>query len=410
MAKSRKDNKGRVLRKGESQRKSDLRYIYQYTDPNGSRRVIYANDLLELREKEKQLVRDQLDGIDSYCAGKATLNYVFDRYISTKYNLKEHTRANYKYMYDHCVRNTFGKRMIADIKYSDVKFFYYSLINGGGLKTNTLDTIHTVLHPTFEMAVRDGVIRNNPSDRVMAEIKQGFGKNKGIRHSLTLEQQRAFLNYVADSPVYCHWLPLFTVLFGTGCRIGEVIGLRWEDLDYEKRLISINHSVIYMFMENGKSEFHVSSPKTEAGVRVIPMMDAVYQAFQDEYEVQKENGFNVTVVDGMSGFIFANREGKLLNPSVINRAIRRIYEAYNTKEILKAKKERRQPLLIPHFSCHHIRHTFCTRFCENETNLKVIQSIMGHANIETTMDIYAEATELKKQEAIKALEHSNNIF
>lgn len=221
MAKSRKDNKGRVLRKGESQRKSDLRYIYQYTDPNGSRRVIYANDLLELREKEKQLVRDQLDGIDSYCAGKATLNYVFDRYISTKYNLKEHTRANYKYMYDHCVRNTFGKRMIADIKYSDVKFFYYSLINGGGLKTNTLDTIHTVLHPTFEMAVRDGVIRNNPSDRVMAEIKQGFGKNKGIRHSLTLEQQRAFLNYVADSPVYCHWLPLFTVLFGTGCRIGD---------------------------------------------------------------------------------------------------------------------------------------------------------------------------------------------
>ncbi len=67
-----------------------------------------------------------------------------------------------------------------------------------------------------------------------------------------------------------------------------MIGLRWEDLDYEKRLISINHSVIYMFMENGKSEFHVSSPKTEAGVRVIPMMDAVYQAFQDEYEVQKE--------------------------------------------------------------------------------------------------------------------------
>lgn len=115
-------------------------------------------------------------------------------------------------------------------------------------------------------------------------------------------------------------------------------------------------------------------------------------------------------MDGMSGFIFANRDGKLLNPSVINRAIRRIYEAYNAEEILKAKKAGRQPLLIPHFSCHHIRHTFCTRFCESETNLKVIQSIMGHANIETTMDIYAEATELKKQEAIRALEHSKDIF
>ena len=87
MSKTRKDNKGRVLRKGESQRKSDLRYIYQYTDPNGVRRVIYANELVELREKEKQLFRDRLDGLDFYCSGEATLNYVFDRYIATKYNL-----------------------------------------------------------------------------------------------------------------------------------------------------------------------------------------------------------------------------------------------------------------------------------------------------------------------------------
>lgn len=133
MSKSRKDSKGRVLRKGESQRKNDGRYIYQYTDPNGKRHVIYANDLLELREKEKDLIRNQLDGLDSYCNGKVTLNYVFDRYISTKYDLKEHTRANYKYMYNHFVRDTFGKRRIDEIKYSDVKFFYYSLLNEAGI-------------------------------------------------------------------------------------------------------------------------------------------------------------------------------------------------------------------------------------------------------------------------------------
>ena len=123
MSKSRKDSKGRVLRKGESQRKNDGRYIYQYTDPAGKRRVVYANDLLELREKEKELVRNQLDGLESYCSGKTTLNYAFDRYISTKYDLKEQTRVNYKYMYDRFVRDTFGKRIISDIKYSDVKFF-----------------------------------------------------------------------------------------------------------------------------------------------------------------------------------------------------------------------------------------------------------------------------------------------
>lgn len=100
MSKSRKDSKGRVLRKGESQRQNDGRYIYQYTDPSGKRKVVYARDLLELREKEKELIRNQLDGLESYCSGRTTLNYAFDRYIATKYDLKEHTRVNYKYMYD----------------------------------------------------------------------------------------------------------------------------------------------------------------------------------------------------------------------------------------------------------------------------------------------------------------------
>lgn len=89
---------------------------------------------------------------------------------------------------------------------------------------------------------------------------------------------------MSNSPVYCHWLPLFTALFGTGCRIGEMVGLRWEDLDYENKTISINHAAIYRVMENGKSEFHISTPKTEAGVRIIPMMEAVEKAFRDEYE------------------------------------------------------------------------------------------------------------------------------
>ena len=409
MSKARKDTKGRILRKGECQRKNDGRYIYQYTDPNGKRRVVYAGDLAELREKEERLLKDQRDGLQCYCYGKATLNYVFDRYIATKYDLKPHTKSHYQYMYDHCVRETLGRKNIADIKYSDVKFFYYSLIDSG-IQVNSIDTVHTVLHPTFEMAVRDGVIRNNPSDRVMAEIKKSSGKNKGIRHALTIEQQRAFLKYVEESPTYRHWLPMFIVLFGTGCRIGELIGLRWQDLDYANRSINIDHAVVYVTVNHEKRESHVSTPKTEAGVRSIPMMDAVKKAFQDEYAVQKETGFNTAVVDGMRGFIFRNKDGSMLNPTVVNRAIRRIYEAYNAEEILKAKRAGRKPLLLPHFSCHHIRHTFCTRFCENETNLKVIQSIMGHANIETTMDIYAEATELRKKEAIKTLEDCSNFF
>ncbi len=102
--------------------------------------------------------------------------------------------------------------------------------------------------------------------------------------------------------------------------------------------------------------------------------------------------------------------GDVLCEQNINFAIRRIVESYNIDETLKAEKEKREPFLLPHFSCHILRHTFCTRLCENETNLKVIQSIMGHKNIKTTLEIYADATESKKQEVMQDFSAKWTIF
>lgn len=409
---ARKDPKGRALRKGEIYRESDGRYAYGYVDPYGKRKFIYSKDLKKLREREEKLFKDQLDGLNVYVMGKASLNFVFDRYISTKSELRETTYTNYTYMYDRFVREGFGKRKIGEIKYSDVLYFYYDLLNDRGLQVNTLETIHTVLHPTFQLAVRDDIIRNNPSDGVMAEIKKKNTKKKNMRHALTIEQKRAFMNYIASSPIFVHWNSIFTVLLGTGCRIGEVVGLRWSDIDMEKRTIDINHSMTYYprRTDTYKCEFKVSLPKTEAGTRILPMMQPVYEALQSEYERQKEDGFCTAVVDGMSGFIFSNRFGMIHNPAAINRAIRRILGAHNAEEIVKAKKEKREPIIIPHFSCHHLRHTFCSRFCENETNIKIIQEIMGHASIETTMDIYAEVNSDKKKESIEKLTKNLDVF
>ena len=112
MAQSRKDNKGRVLRKGEYQRKKDGKYVYQYTDVLGRKQNIYSDDLGKLREREEKLVRDQLDGLDVYVAGKADVNFLFDRYMSTKQQLRQSTRSNYLYTYDHFVRDSFGKKII----------------------------------------------------------------------------------------------------------------------------------------------------------------------------------------------------------------------------------------------------------------------------------------------------------
>lgn len=411
MAKTRKDLRGRSLRKGEVQRQSDKRYMYTYRDPLGRRKYIYAMDLAELREKEAKLMKDQLDGLDLYVAGKASLNDTFDRYMSAKYNLRESTRSAYEYTYDHYIRDTFGRKRIAEIKYSDVLQFYYYLLNQKEISLGTLDSIHCLLHPTFQLAVRDEIIRKNPTDGVMKEISRESGKNRGVRHALTVQQQRVFMEYIANHPIYFHWWPMFTILLGTGCRIGEALGLRWQDLDFENRVISINHSLIYyQTRDSKKCMLRVSLPKTEAGIRTIPMLDIVKDAFEMLYEEQEENGFNETEIDGMTGFIFCNRFGGVPNPQTVNHTIKRILNQYNADEVVRAKKERREPIILPDFSCHHLRHTFCTRLCEHETNLKVIQAIMGHKNIETTMDIYAEATEEKKQESFENLAANLDIF
>ena len=411
MATTRKDLRGRTLRKGEMQRNSDKRYAYSYTDPLGRRKYIYANDLVTLREKEAQLTKDQMDGLDIYVSGKATVNFVFDRYMSLKTNLRQTTQSNYLYMYDRFIRDTFDKKKIADIRYSDVLQFYNYLLDKQGLQTNTLESVHTLLHPTFQLAVRDEIVRKNPTDGVMAEIKKSSEQTTGVRHALTIPQQRAFMEHIANHPVYCHWWPLFTVLLGTGCRIGEALGLRWDDLDYERRTISINHSLVYYPVgESRNSVLHISKPKTEAGVRTIPMFDTVKDAFEMLHEEQKESGWNDVEIDGMSGFIFCNRFGNVPNPQSVNRTIKRIIADYNASEVVEAKKQHREAVLLPDFSAHYLRHTFCTRLCEQETNLKVIQSVMGHKDIQTTMDIYAEATEEKKQESFERLAATLDIF
>lgn len=166
----------------------------------------------------------------------------------------------------------------------------------------------------------------------------------------------------------------------------------------------INHNLVYRVQEDGTCTNHVNSPKTKAGIRIIPMLDEVFDAFLEEYQYQKVIGFCTDEIDGYSGFVFCTGDGKVYLPNAINRTIRSICADYNKEEESKAKEENRDPVFLPKFSCHILRHTFCTRFCENETNLKVIQEIMGHADISTTMDVYAEATQEKKKESMTSLQ------
>jgi len=402
----RKDNKGRNLRQGESQR-ADGRYMYRYTDANGSRKTVYSMDLAELRDMEKEIERNIDDGISTDT--KITLNDMYHRYMESKTDLKANTKGNYAYMYEHYAMDSIGRKKIAKIKYSDIKAFYSGLLQQG-LSAYTLDSIHCTIHPIFTIAVRDGIIRSNPSDGVMAEIKKSSGFEKTQRHALTVPEQERLLEFINQSDVFGHWKNLITVFLGTGCRVGEIIGLRWDDVDFENNIISINHNCIYQLHGVGRSEYHITTPKTAAGIREIPMLSDVRKALQDEMRLQfMTGGQNKAVVydeqgNEYKGFIFSNRYNGMLKPSVINRSLKRIVEECNKQEQAAAEKEHREPIIVPYFSIHQLRHTFCTRFCENESNIRVIQEIMGHRDIQTTMNIYAEATREKKRQTMEQLE------
>lgn len=163
--------------------------------------------------------------------------------------------------------------------------------------------------------------------------------------------------------------------------------------------------------DKGKCYFSVNTTKTEAGSRIIPLLPEVRKALLDEKAYQQEAGLVCQAnIDGYTDFVFLNRYGNPHNPQTINRTIKRITLAYNEEETELSDMENREAVLIPPFSCHNLRHTFCTRYCENETNLKIIQEIMGHKDIATTMEIYAEATKDAKVKSFENLEGKIKIY
>lgn len=397
MAERRKDSKGRVLKENETQRK-DGTYQYRWRTSDHKRHSIYAPTLEELREKEQAVLKDKSDGIRTD-AQKVTLNDVYDLWVQLKKGLKDNTFQNYKYMYEQFVRDDLGQRKITTLKRSDIRRFYNYLIDERCLKVSTVDSIHTVLHQVLDIAVEDCYLRNNISDNALKELKQARNLFTEKRKALTIQEQEIFLDFLKKSNMYRHWYPIFALMVGTGLRVGEAVGLRWNDVDFDNNTINVNHTLIYYNHAKGGCYFGINTPKTRAGERTIPMIESVREAILQEKEYQREAGIKCTAsVDGFTDFIFVNRFGNTQHQGTLNKALRRIIRDCN-QEILDKAKDKDNVILLPNFSCHTLRHTFTTRLCESGINIKVIQSVLGHSDVSTTLDIYADVTkDLKKAE------------
>jgi len=318
-----------------------------------------------------------------------TLGEAFENYIKDRRDLRPTTILSYREVIKRA-----GELLdvpINQIKYSDIKHLYSTLRYDKSYKPASIEILNNLLNPTFNMAVRDELIRNNPNTGVYKEVARGPEWKTSHKAALDKPSQERFLKYIREKSSYRRWENFFIFLFGTGVRIGEAIALRWEDISFKDRTIEIKRAMYYK-----KGKYYEGLPKTEAGIRTIPMLPEVAQALARENQIAKLTKSKTgDIVPGIKGPVFLSSKGTVLYASTVNNTIKNIVNAYNREN---PEEE------IKYFSAHQIRHSFCSRLCEQDVNLKVVQTVMGHSNFETTMNVYAEVSKEKTQIVFDGLE------
>lgn len=388
MTTSRKDSKGRKLHTGEIQRKDGM-YLYRYTDVRTSKRkTIYASDLPELRRKEKEILKDIDDNIVTDSEAKnLTLNSLFEKYLKIA-AIDEGTRSNYQNMWDIHVKDVIGNAKVVNLRPSHIKSLY-SEMSKKGYAHNTIKLVHLLIQPTLDVAVDDDIVRKNPAKKTLIAE---YGKPAKEKDALNVSEQENLLKFMNDSNVYRKYIPLITVMMETSLRCGELIGITFNDIDFDKKELSINHQLTYKNYKDGKGcVFRIKKPKTSAGMRVIPLTDRVCAAFKDQREQNRQAGISCTFeIEGITDFVFLTKNGRPMMPNALNNVFYNIVRRYNSSAESKYIKQ---------FSSHVIRHTGCTNMARAGLNVKSTQYIMGHTHSDITMDVY---NHLNNKEDVKS--------
>ncbi len=394
MSVKRRDSRNRILQNGESQRK-DGRYAYKYNDADGNPQFVYAwklvptdktptgkRDDLSLREKIANIQKDLMDGIDTK-GGNMTVLELVDRYLRTKKGRNPNTDANYKTVRNILVKEAFSSSPISKVKKSDAKLFLIKLQKEDGRRYSTIQNVRGVLRPAFQMAEDDDLIRHNPFSFQLVEV---IINDTITREAISRDEQRRFLAFIKEDKHFRQYYDGVYALFHTGMRISEFCGLTVGDLDMENKTIRIDHQI--QRMRDGTK--YIETPKTNAGNRVIPMTEDVFECFQrilkNRNPPKKE-----PVIDGYSGFLFFDKDQQPMVAMHWEHYFQHILAKYN--KIYKAE--------LPKITPHVCRHTYCTNMAKSGMNPKTLQYLMGHSSISITMDTY---THLKLEDAEQEVE------
>ena len=378
MSEIRKDNKGRRLATGESQDK-DGRYRYKYNDSFGKRKSVYSWRLTEsdpypkgkrkdisLREKEKE-VEKALRNAVATSGGNMTVLELVQKYISQKRGVKHNTQANYNFVINVIKKEDFGAKRIDTIKLSDAKTWLIKL-QDDGRGYSSIHSIRGVVRPAFQMAVDDDLINKNPFEFQLATV---VVNDSVTREAITRKQQREFLRFIKADKHFCKYYDGIYILFHTGLRVSEFVGLTINDIEFDKERIKVDHQL----QRTRNMKYEILTPKTEKGERYVPMQKDVADCFRRIIQNRKHPKIE-PMIDGYSGFLFLDKNDVPMVALHWEKYFQHIREKYNS--IYKVQ----MPCITPHVC----RHTFCSNMAKSGMNPKTLQYIMGHSDIGVTLN------------------------
>lgn len=385
MLEKRRDNKGRILKNGESQRK-DGRYLYKYIDNMGATQYAYSWRLvatdrvpkgkrngLSLREKEQEIHRDIADGINTV-GKKITVCQLYAKQNEHRANVKKSTKIQRQYLMKILQDDKLGAKPIDSVKLSDAKEWAIRM-KKKGIAYKSINNYKRTLKASFYIAIQDDLIRKNPFDFKLSEVIDDDTKPK---RALTEEQEEKLLSFVKHDKIYQKYYNDIVILLKTGLRISELCGLTIKDIDFDNEVIQVTHQLL----RNKNIGYYIETPKTKSGIRDIPMSGEVIKALKRVIGSDKYKHRKAIEIDGYRDFLFLNRKGYPMTGACYKSVFINMIKKYNKKH------EDNLPKVTPHV----LRHTFCTRLANKNINPKSLQYIMGHANISITLNLYAHAS------------------
>ena len=380
MSDIRKDHKGRKLWNGESQRK-DGKYEYKYQDARGKRKTVYSWRLtpsdampkgkrkdLSLREKEQQIQKELCSNLVPG-GGDLTVLELVQKYLAQKRGVRHNTQANYNFVVNILKKEPFGQQRIDKVKTYDAKAWLIKL-QEDGRGYSTIHSIRGVVRPAFRMAVENDLLLKNPFD---FQLNTVVVNDSVTREALSRQQERAFLEFVRNDEHFSRYYEGIFILFKTGLRISEFVGLTVDDIDFENNRIIVDHQL----QRTRDMKYVIEPTKTSSGSRMVPMTPEVRECFATIIANRKKQK-KEPIIGGKRRFLYLDKNGMPMVALHWEKYFQHICDKYNS--IYKVQ--------MPKVTPHVCRHTFCSNMAKSGMNPKTLQYIMGHSDIGVTLNTY----------------------